>query len=129
VELMAGNSGLTVEAIALRRERVAQLTREGRSAVDIAALVGITKRSVVRIRSDMGLSRESSGPPMTEDERRRALDLLQDGCSYAEVARTLGRNKNVIAARWPGYSWTRTQAGEAAAMARRANRQMARLSA
>jgi hypothetical protein len=97
-----------------RRARVIELTRQGHSASAIAAFTGITKRSVTRIRSDMGVAQPPSGLPLTDDEMRRAAELLDDGCSYGETARTLGRNCETIRRHFPGRGWTRAECAEIA---------------
>ena len=58
----------------------------------------------------------------TEEEKLRAKQMLVDGCSYEEVARTLGRYGSTIAAWHPGYQFTPAQIGAASAMARKMNR-------
>ena len=55
---------------------------------------------------------------LTHDEKRRALALLEDGCSYAEVSRTLGRSEQVFRNNFPGYRWTVTQAAESAELSK-----------
>lgn len=113
------------EMVAARRERVVELTRQGYSAPAIAQFLGITKRSVVRIRSDMGIAREPSGPPLTNAEKDRAALLLGDGCSYTDVGRTLGRHPRSIARHFPGMGWDREQCVQLAVLSRRVNRQLA----
>jgi DNA-binding CsgD family transcriptional regulator len=115
----------TPEQVADRRERVVELTRQGYSAPVIAGFLGITKRSVVRIRAHMGIAREPSGPPLTEAEKAQAGMLLGDGCSYADVGRTLGRHPNSIRRHFPGRGWEREQCGQLAVMSRRANERLA----
>lgn len=101
-------------AIAARRERVVELTRQGHSASQIAAFLHVSKRSVQRIRTEMGVAQPQHGPAMTEDELRTAAELINDGCSYSEVARTLGRNPHTIRRHFPGQGWS---VGEGARMA------------
>jgi len=38
--------------------------------------------------------------------------MFDDGCSCAEVGRTLDRNQAAIWGRWPDRGWTRKQASE-----------------
>jgi hypothetical protein len=54
-------------------------------------------------------------------ERSHAKRLLDDGASYQEVGRTIGRYPSTIANWWPGFQWSHKQMGEASAMARRLN--------
>lgn len=115
------------EKILARRERVVELTRQGYSAPAIAAFIGITKRSVVRIRSEMGIAQPPSGPPLTDAEKARAAQLLADGCSYTDVGRTLGRHPHSLRRHFPGMGWERQQCGEFSALMRRANEMQQRV--
>lgn len=101
----------TREATAERRQRVAAMTRQGMSAAIIAEALRTTQRTVCRDRSALGIA----GPaprPLTDEELRTAQALLEDGASYSEVARTLGRADTTIAHRFPGYGWTPTQGAQ-----------------
>lgn len=53
-----------------------------------------------------------SPTPWTEERHLRALQMLQDGASYREVATTLGTDHRTVARRLPGYGWDRTEMGE-----------------
>lgn len=90
-----------------RRERVVELTREGHTAPTIADILGCSVRTVQRIRTERGVSQALQFSPMTPDELAQAQRLLEDGCSYGEVARTLGRTHNTIARHFPGSGWSR----------------------
>lgn len=109
------------ERIAQRREHVAELTRNGYSTNQIAVIVGTTPRTVVRLRAAAGVSKPSAGPPMTDAEIARAKALLDDGCSYREVARTLGRAEGTIARRFPGRGWPKGLGASIAQFERWAN--------
>lgn len=113
------------EHVQARRERVVELTRQGYSAPAIAGFLGITKRSVVRIRAHMGIAKPPSGPPLSDAEKVRAGELLADGCSYSDVGRTLGRTPNSIRRHFPGMGWEREQCGQLAFMTRKANVRLA----
>jgi IS30 family transposase len=101
-----------------RRARVVELTRAGHSATQIADILSITKRTVTRIRSDEGVAQAAAAEPLTADEITRAAALLDDGCSYYEVGRTLGRHDTTIRKHFPGRGWTRTQCGQLTALNR-----------
>lgn len=89
-----------------RDERIAELTRSGHTAAEIAARLNITARTVVRARIRTGTARRSPAR-FTEAEIRLAEQLLADGASFSEVGRTLHRFSAVIANRFPGRStWT-----------------------
>lgn len=94
---------LPPEDMARRDQRIAELTRAGRSASQIAAELHVTARTVARARARMGIAKPCR-ITLTDDELRRAAALLEDGASYAEVARTLGRSIAAICKRFPGRS-------------------------
>jgi DNA invertase Pin-like site-specific DNA recombinase len=101
-----------------RCERVAEWTRAGVAAADIAARLKISKRSVMRYRHRAGVSQPPL-PPLTAEQVARAQQLLDDGCSIAETARTIGCSETAIARRYPGRGWTREQIYTHLAEARR----------
>lgn len=92
------------------RSRVVDLTNDGKTAKDIAEILGITERSVTRHRSKAGIARVVK-PPLTEGELAAARELLSGGASYEEAARTIGRDGNRLAHHLPGYAWTPQQVG------------------
>lgn len=91
-----------------RDERIVVLTRAGESAAQIAAKVGMTQRGVVRARGRLGVALPAQ-VWLTIEECQRIKTMLEDGCSYKEVARTLGRSETAIARRFPGYGWNKKQ--------------------
>lgn len=119
---MSTNRGMdmTTEAKQHRRNTIVELTKQGYSATEIASQLGITKRSVVRNRRAAGISRPGANL-ITETELAAARQLLEDGASYGEVGRTLGRSQSSIAAHLPGYGWTREMSSAYALMCKRFN--------
>ena len=104
-----------------RRDRVAELTRQGLTAGTIAEILGITKRSVQRHRKERGVTQ----PPavhMTAEELLRAKEMLEDGASCREVARTLGRTHGTILKRFPECKWTKSQRLQQATLGRQMSR-------
>lgn len=59
---------------------------------------------------------------MTLEER--ALALLDDGASYTETARTIGKGRTWVAMRFPGRGWTHAQGGQYGCMLRWADKRM-----
>lgn len=103
-----------------RDARITELTRAGMSARRIAELVGVTPRTVARVRARAGIAKPYTGAnPMTDDEIRRAAFLLDDGASYGEVERTLGRSNVTIRKHLPGRSIWRPGGGQEIQMMRR----------
>lgn len=119
---------MTPEGIAARRERVIMLTSQGVSAPTISAILGISKRSVQRHRARAGIA-EDAALPLSDAEKARAKALLEDGCSYNEVARTVGRTSHSLKRWFPGYGWPPQEVGRLAAAQRWANYYMQRNSA
>jgi len=103
---------------------VAELTRQGHSADGIATKLGISKRHVVRIRSKTHTNVHPKAPLLTDEEVERATRMLDDGMSYTEVSRTLGRTFETIQRRIPGRGWTREQTGEYNSATRRLRKKM-----
>lgn len=89
---------------AARDERIAQLTLAGYTASQISARLHIAPRTVHRGRVRTGIAQPFCGKPLTADERRRAETMLEDGASYSEVARTIGRSRETIRKWFPGSS-------------------------
>ena len=100
------------QAQAERQRRVVELTRAGRSASDIAWILGIGERTVTRYRRRAGITRGVCRERTSEDLLLAAKEMLVDGVNYREVGRTLGVNRSTIAKHFPGYAWTREQVVE-----------------
>lgn len=103
---------MLASAISERRQWVKALCDEGIPATEQAKVLGLSERTVQRIRRDhLGLSDAPSFRPLTEDEKRRAEQLLDDGASFREVGKTLGRNESTISRHFPGRGWQPVQSG------------------
>jgi DNA-binding NarL/FixJ family response regulator len=93
-----------------RRERLKRtevFIKEGWTNRQIAQELRVTDRTINRYRDDLGLS--APAKRMTPEEIALAEQMLDDGASYAEVARTLNRPTATIANRFTGRSkWTPT---------------------
>lgn len=105
------------EKIEIRRKRAIELTRLGFTAGEISAQLGITKRQVARIRAKAGIAQQKA-PLLTSEELRTAVELLDSGCSYSEVGRTLGRSESAIARHFPGRGWEKGEGARLAAFRR-----------
>lgn len=102
-------------ALAQRRAQVAELTQQHWTLRQIAAKLGVTKRTVSRDRLAIGISHPRNRP-WTAQDQSRAKQLLADGCSLADVAATLGRNPSTVHGRFKGMGWTDEQTGAYNAM-------------
>lgn len=94
------------------------LTLAGSSAPEIAQILGVTDRTVSRIRTRLGLTQPQDWRPMNDTDKQSATLLFDDGCSIAEVARTLGFCTSTIRRHFPGRCWTDQQSGRHAALVR-----------
>ena len=101
----------SIESAEERRDRIAELTRQGLSAPLIAEIVGVSPRTVTRARGARGCA-QPAADPMTDAEIATAKAKLDDGASYSEVARTIGRSKPAVIRRIPGYGWDRHAGGQ-----------------
>jgi transposase-like protein len=107
-------SGWTRDHTEERRDRIAELTRQGWSVRQIAAELGCNTRTVNRGRRARGVTQPATRR-MTADEIARGEAMIADGCSLAEIGRTLGRpvtGESAIRIRWAGQGWTPEQTGQ-----------------
>jgi hypothetical protein len=98
------------DAIQLRQQLVAEMTAGGLSAAVIADVLNVTPRQVVRDRAALGISQERPAF-LTREQLDHAARLLDDGSSFAEVARTIRCDVGTVAHHFPGRGWTREQSG------------------
>lgn len=99
-------TAVTAEWTRQMRAATIALTRAGESARAIAERLGVSERTVVRARRACGASLPRP-TPYSDAEMEQARRLLEDGASYREVARTLGRDASYLTRLLPGYGWTR----------------------
>lgn len=99
------------ELVEYRRETITRLTQAGYSLAQIAVRLGITERTVQRHRKAAGLT-QPIAPPMSQHEIAIARELLEDGASYSEVRRSIGRCVETLQRHLPGYGWNQTMAAE-----------------
>lgn len=97
-------------------ELIVRLKRERKSLREIAEAAGCEPRTVQRSLRRSKVPPEKQPPPYSEEELAFARALLEDGCPYGEVARTIGRNRDRLAEKLPGYGIT--DPGERLAIAR-----------
>ena len=119
-----GNGGYITERTTERREQVTIMTSRGMNATQIGEALGITARTVARHRVVAGVAQPAS-VRVTDAQWQTAERMLQDGCSLAEIARTIGADSKTIATHFPGRGWTKQQVGEWRAFMRKANKQLA----
>lgn len=108
---MKGYPERSPEAIARRKAQIVELSRLGHTVREICEQVGVGAWTVVATRREAGVGR-GKVKPFTEDELETARQLLDDGASYSEVARTIGRDARVVARKFPGHGWSVEQRSE-----------------
>ena len=74
----------------LTRETFLELNASGLSAEIIAERMGVTPRTIGRWRRRFGVMRGEASTPASAEDREKARRLLEDGCSLAEAARSVG---------------------------------------
>lgn len=87
-----------------RYDVIAALTRAGFTAAQISERLKVNQRTVQRARVRTGVAKPFCGTPFSDEEARRAAEMLDDGASYMEVARTLNRVPSTIRRHLPGRS-------------------------
>lgn len=106
---------------------VDRLTKAGSSAPEIAAQLGCTERTVVRIRTWLREQNGEAQPDRASDatyeqKLERARYFLEvEEWNYAMVAETLHMDIERLRINLPGYGWTSQHAGKVAAMVRKFN--------
>lgn len=108
-DMVAGEEGRG--DLAERRERVREMTRAGRTALEIAVALHVSPRTVIRDRRAAGVS-GSTPPPVSAADLDTARRLLDEGASYCEVARTIGTTSSTVARHLPGRGWSPEQVGQ-----------------
>lgn len=94
----------------------------------IAEHHGVSMRTVSRNLKALGRTTPTptAGKRVTEEWKAAARDLLDDGASLVEVARTTGVSESTATRHFPGRGWDKTAAGQYANAVRTANRELAR---
>lgn len=101
-----------------------RLHDSGLNATEIAEQLGFSVRHVQRYRTRLGVSQttpRNTWRPTPEWEAQ-ASQLVQDGVSLKEVARTMGCDEHTVLKRFKGQGWSMQQAGSHGQLMRRANK-------
>jgi transposase-like protein len=107
--------------MAVDKEAIERMHKDGWSAPRIAAELGCSAETVRRWRKREGLQPPrpaNAWAPITPERKEAARRLLDDGAPYEEVSRTLGMTTVTLKRHFPGRQWTRQQAGELASWIR-----------
>lgn len=97
-------------AVQARRAQVLALSEAGKSVREISRTLGINEDLVAADRVRIGFAKDRR-KVWTEEETRRAQALLDDGCPYSEVSRTLGISVACLQHKFPGRGWRGNQLG------------------
>ena len=100
-------------ALAAQDEQIwLMTTKRELSAREIAEELGVSERTVTRRRARLGISDGGARVALTPEQKALAKEMLEDGASYAEVGRTVGRHASTVKKHFPGYGWTVQQCVE-----------------
>lgn len=94
---------------ASRRQRAADMTRAGHSAAEIATILGVSPRTVVRYRVAAEVAQPGPVVVWTPEVIAAAEAMVEDRVPAAEIARTLGIADTTVLARYPHAAWSRAE--------------------
>ncbi|AYN56847.1 helix-turn-helix DNA-binding domain protein [Arthrobacter phage Andrew] len=91
-----------------------ELHAEGITARQAAERLGVSPRTIQRTRDRLGLSQPTTGGGKrpTPEQLEYARQLLEDGCSMTDAARSAGTTFNALKRRWPDKVWDPTTVGQ-----------------
>jgi DNA-binding CsgD family transcriptional regulator len=102
----------TKDYIVARREKVKELVDLGYNSNRIGRILGISQRIIQLDRKALGIPATVGRPKWDEELISKANQMLEDGASYAETARTLGVSADVLRTKIPGKGWSLAQVWE-----------------
>lgn len=110
-------------------EQFLELERKGWTAARIAETLGVSARTVYRLRRKHGFARTdpASHAPLTPERLAAASRMIADGCSHREVARTLRMTTTTVARHFPGTAWSHQETNEYINSLRKANKMIERM--
>lgn len=91
----------------------------GEHVMGISRKLGVSKDTVTRVRKSLGIEPGRTPRYMTPERLERMAEMLNDGASFAEVARTLKVSPATLRKYFPGMAWGRAQMDEYASMRQR----------
>lgn len=89
---------------------ILELSRAGVSLKQQSARLGVSVSHITRARVRLGVAKKV--PKMTREQLDRMAELLDDGVSYKEVARTMNVFPKTVRERFPGRGWTHQECGQ-----------------
>lgn len=94
------------------RRIVLDIIAEGGSNPQAAKAIGVSVKTVERIRRKAGISAGCAFARFSPEEDKLARAMLEDGASFNEVARTLNRALSTICRKYKGMGWTKQELSE-----------------
>lgn len=111
-------------------DELLRLWDSGLTQKQVASRLGVSERTVQRALRAAGAPKSQLYyPGLTEAQHEVIRARLDEGWSYAEIARTYGHGRHVLAKHYPGRGWTREQRGRYGNMRRAEAARKARRSA
>lgn len=95
----------------ISREEVKNRTEQGQTLAAIAQALDCSVSAVIKIRHEVGVSSPAYNR-LTPERKARIEAMLDDGCPYAEISRTLHVDHETLTRHFPGRAWTREQQTE-----------------
>jgi|GEM_PF-4508098 len=92
-------------------EQVKAMSEAGETLAAIANALTCSISMVIKIRHELGIS-DHSKAKLPEDTKRRIEDMLNDGCPFAEITRTIGVTHETLKRHYDGRQWTPAQRAE-----------------
>ncbi|NWL34456.1 hypothetical protein [Paenarthrobacter nitroguajacolicus] len=92
-------------------QQVKDRSEAGEPLASIAEALSCSISSVIKIRHELGIS-DHSKAKLPEDVKRRIETMLDDGCPFAEITRTLGVTHETLKRHYDGRQWTTEQRAE-----------------
>ena len=108
------------------REKAARLFERETPLAEIAKELDAPLDTVYRLHYEMGYAKEHPNkrlPPHAE-RLAEAARLVEEGASFAEIARTTHIHPRELRREFPGKQWTQREASQMAVAVRQANRKM-----
>ena len=94
------------------REEIKRLLDEQYSPEGIVEIMGMNPETLFRVmRDEFGIYRTDT-TPVSNEEHREMERLLDDGWSYKQIGRKLGRADKTVAKHLPGRGWSVEEANE-----------------
>jgi DNA-binding NarL/FixJ family response regulator len=110
-------------------EQFLELEGKGWTASRIADVLGVSTRTVYRLRRKHGFARTEPAThyPVTGERLAAASRMISEGVSHCEIARTLGMQTATLRRHFPGTGWSHEVTNDYINSVRRANRLIERM--